>query len=140
MAVFLNLIVSAFELAATLYLPLTAMSIVAIACITIANWHSVRCDWRRASWRCIVPAIVPLGMLLFALNWLPNGPERPEEETWLPSVILLGLFLSHVPLAAVLAWSAGKNWPLVMAASAFWGALSVSAWAVATMAISGVWL
>jgi hypothetical protein len=91
---------------------------------------------RVAGW-CLLPAVLTAGVMTVGAVCVYRGDEPPAA---LPGYLIVGLVLAHVPLAGVLGWRAGNQWPVVVTSWAAWGWVSVCAALVAGMSVTGNWL
>src|SRR5262249_42205067 len=97
--------------------------------------------WRLLALGCLPPAMFPIAILAV-------GAAFPSEPPWVtgvdapggPEYLLNGLLLAQLPLAAGAVWWWRGQRPAIAASWVCVGYISLDAWFVSTMSVSGVWL
>jgi hypothetical protein len=132
--------------------PITGLFMLAITGGTLATFSREGTRRVPAIVAAFVPAVLPALILLVGVAFVRSestswgdglSPPIPWFDNYPPphpDRMLVALPWFHIPLGAILIWWDRKGWPLVLAASLWWGWVSVVASGVATMSVTGMWL
>lgn len=93
---------------------------------------------------CIVPAIIPIGVLIAGVAFVAPGGEAVPWFTGVPveygrHAVSVLMFLI-LPVGIALGWWARRAWIAILASTIWWGWVSFCAGIDATMSITGNWL
>jgi hypothetical protein len=134
------------------FAPMTFLLALAVIGSLFATLIRERIPRLAVTFGALLPATVTFAILLVGVAFV-----RPEFTSWKDGVsapvpwfqgFSLGsadgfidiLAWSQVLLSGVLIWWAKRGWPLVLAASLWWGWVSLIAAGVASMSVTGLWL
>jgi hypothetical protein len=97
--------------------------------------------WQMFLLGCLPPFAIPVAILVCGVLFVSEPAwETGVEPPAYPSYIITLLLLAHLPLAGLLVWRWGKRWPAVVASSVCAGYVSLAAWLISSMSVTGVWL
>jgi hypothetical protein len=125
-----------------LFFPVTIVVVCFWICGLIATGRHLLERSLRLFHLCLVPGALTVAVLFVGVAFEYHGPVPPPPggSEALPNYLIVALVLAHLPLAALLIWRSGKQWPIVAASSAFWLWATLCASLMAGMLVTGDWL
>jgi hypothetical protein len=95
---------------------------------------------RRLFWLGCAPPFVISFLILACGVAFAHHPGSDQPAPAYPEYLIWVLLLAHLPLAGLLAWRWGGQWPAVAMSSLAAGYVSMCAGFISTMSVTGVWL
>lgn len=131
------------------FAPVTLLLLLATSHGVIWGWSREPVSRRRVLVACVVPAVIPVCLLTVGVAFVrpeatawPNGVHSPapRSASGVPEAAITLLLLLNLPLGVGLGWWTRRGWPGALAATLWWGWVSIFAASMATMSVTGKWL